>query len=116
MHWLEEVPYIVVNHHMRGCCCHSIRGYRCRQPRLLAIKIIGQDGCQLQFGKVDAVEEHNRHADSRKVESFKGGRMYNSQECLLQFAAEVIPIQTVPRTIDEGETLQTTEWELENGN
>ena len=41
--------------------------------------------------------------------------MYNSREGVLQFAAEVIPLQCVSHIFD-GETLQTTEWESENGN
>jgi hypothetical protein len=42
--------------------------------------------------------------------------MYNSRERILQFAAEVIPIQRVLVPHIDGETLQTTEWESENGN
>jgi len=63
------------------------------------------------------MQEHNRHFDFLEAEGFKGGQMYGSRECILQFTAEVIPIQRVRvvRRID-GETLQTTEWELENGN
>jgi hypothetical protein len=86
---------------------------------LLAIKFVGQEVSQRQFGKVDTEEEHNWHADSVEVEGFKGGRMYNSRERVLQFAAEVIPIQwgMGPYIIAiDGETLQTTEWESENSN
>jgi hypothetical protein len=45
--------------------------------------------------------------------------MYNSREGVLQFAAQVIPIQWGPGPqiiASDGETLQTTEWETENGN
>ena len=67
------------------------------------------------------MEEHNRHIDYFKVEGLKGGRMYNRQERVFQFAAEVIPIQWGPGppwhgTISDGETLQGTEWESEKGN
>ena len=45
--------------------------------------------------------------------------MYNSRERVLQFAAEVIPMHYGPHLViaaREGEILQTTEWESENGN
>jgi len=59
---------------------------------LLVIKSVGQDGNQHQFHKVDAMEEHNWHIASHEVKGFKDGQMYNGQECILQFATEVIPI------------------------
>ena len=64
---------------------------------------------QLKFGKVDAEKERNRHAETLEGEGFKGGRMYNSRDRVLQFATEVIPAHWVPLII--GETVQTTKWE-----
>jgi hypothetical protein len=40
--------------------------------------------------------------------------MYNTGECVLQFAAEVVPVENAGHF--DGEFLQTTEWESENGN
>ena len=45
---------------------------------------------------MDALEEHNRYVDGVELEDFKGGRMNDSRECILEFGAEVIPVYAVP--------------------
>jgi hypothetical protein len=62
----------------------------------------------------NAKEEGNWHIDDfPEAEGVKGGRMYDIRERILQFTAEAIPTPRLRHR--NGETLQTTERESENG-